>query len=121
MKLQSSKQYLKASPNAAAYEGLIRDIKATIAPLQALHRQAVAALAPSVREILQHRSQDSRQIEHTLDHLLDHACIPEGLALFKSLCRHYYTFNPTATATYVYAYRDMWDSEGECGDEAGYE
>ena len=40
-------------------------------------------------------------------------CIPEGLALFKSLCRYYYTLNPTATASYVYAYRDMWDSEDD--------
>jgi len=114
-------QQLEALPDTAAYEGLVRNIAAAIAPLNALHRQAVAALAPSVREILQNRSQDSRQIERTLDHLLDHACIPEGLTLFKSLCRHYYTFNPMATATYVYTYRDMWDSEGECGDEAGYE
>ena len=29
----------------------------------------------------------------------------------KSLCHYYYTFNPVATAEYVFAYRDMWDSE----------
>ncbi len=33
--------------------------------------------------------------------------------LFRSLCRYYYTLNPAATADYVFAYRDMWDSEEE--------
>ena len=50
-------------------------------------------------------------IERTLDHLLDHACIPQGLALFKSLCRHYWEINPQATASYINIYREMWDSD----------
>ena len=37
--------------------------------------------------------------------------IPEGLALFKALCRYYYPINPAATSSYVHAYRDLWDSE----------
>jgi hypothetical protein len=81
MKTQFPPQ-LDASADSETYQGLIRELTASIAPLQSLHRQAVEALAPSVREILQNRSVDSHQIEHTLDHLLDHACIPEGLALF---------------------------------------
>lgn len=66
---------------------------------------------PTVREILHSGSHDARLIEHTLDHLLDHACIPQGLALFKALCRHYWEINPRATADYINAYRDMWDSD----------
>ncbi len=58
-----------------------------------------------------------REIEHTLDHLLDCACIPEGLALFKSLCRHYYGINLTNTASYVQAYREMWDTEADLAGE----
>ena len=71
-----------------------------------------AACAPSVQSIIQSRSRDQRQIEHLLDRLLDCACIPEGLALFRTLCRYYFTLNPTATASYVGAYRDMWDRDG---------
>lgn len=99
-----------ASP-ASAYRDLLADLSAVIAPLQALHRQAVEAHAPIVREILRHGSRDARVIEHTLDHLLDHACIPQGLALFKSLCRHYWVINPHSTAGYINAYREMWDSD----------
>jgi hypothetical protein len=56
-------------------------------------------------------SRAAQEIEHTLDHLLDCTCIPEGLALFKALCRYYYAINPAATAGYVHACRDMWDSD----------
>jgi hypothetical protein len=31
----------------------------------------------------------------------------------QQLCRHYYAIDPAAAAYYVYAYREMWDSEPE--------
>jgi hypothetical protein len=99
------------SSDSDAYRGLLDELTAIIAPLQALHQQAVEAQVPTVRDILRTESHDPRLIEHTLDHLLDHACIPEGLALFKSLCRHYWKLNPQATASYIHAYREMWDSD----------
>lgn len=98
------------APDSAAYGSLLDELKAIIAPLQALHLQAVEAQAPTVREILRSGSRDFRLIERTLDHLLDHACVPEGLALFKSVCRHYWKLNPQSTASYINAYREMWDS-----------
>jgi hypothetical protein len=58
-------------------------------------------------------SGDVQRIEHTLDQLLDVACLPEGLALFKTLCRHYWALDPQATASYVQAYREMWDDEDQ--------
>lgn len=99
-----------STPSSATpdFEG-IRELAAS---LNALHRQMAAACAPSVQSIIQSRSRDQRQIEHLLDRLLDCACIPEGLALFRTLCRYYFTLNPTATASYVGAYRDMWDRDG---------
>jgi len=83
------------------------------ASLNGIHKQMAATCAPVVQGIIRSRCRDQQQIERLLDRLLDCACIPEGLALFKSLCRYYYTLNPTATASYVYAYRDMWDSEDD--------
>lgn len=75
-------------------------------------------MAPTVQNLVHTRSHDVREIEHTLDHLLDCACIPEGLALFKSLCRHYYGINPASTAAYVHAYREMWDSDADPEQDA---
>ena len=100
-----------ASPTSNNHRGLLDELSAIITPLHALHRQAVEAHAPAVREILLSRSRDAHLIERTLDHLLDHACIPQGLTLFKSLCRHYWEINPQATASYINAYREMWDSD----------
>jgi hypothetical protein len=33
------------------------------------------------------------------------------LELFRRLCRHYWDIDPAATAGYVHAYREMWDSD----------
>lgn len=101
-----------AEPDAAYCGNLVDSLAVLIAPLEKLHQQAVEALEPSVQGIIASRSRDADLIEHTLDYLLDHACIPQGLALFKRLCRYYSEFNPQATADYVFAYRDLWDSDG---------
>lgn len=84
---------------------------ALAATLHDLHRQRAAALTPIAQDLIQSQSRQAQEIEHTLDHLLDCGCIPEGLALFKALCRYYYAINPAATAGYVHAYRSMWDGE----------
>lgn len=94
-------------------------ISALAATLHDLHRQRVAAFTPIAQNLIQSQSREAQEIEHTLDHLLDCACIPEGLALFKALCRYYYAINPAATAGYVHAYRDMWDSEGKSMKDEG--
>lgn len=86
-------------------------IRALAASLHDLHQQMAANHAPTVQWLIHGGSRDPQVIEKTLDRLLDCACIPDGLALFKSLCRYYFPINPIATAEYVYAYRDLWDNE----------
>jgi hypothetical protein len=85
--------------------------------LPELARQAVAWYAPIVDSILRSRSRDVRSIETALDGLLGFCFDPEALLLFKKLCRHYYSIDPGAAADYVYAYRDMWDSEDEAASD----
>ncbi len=108
--MTSRKNSQSASP-AGDFE--FAKIQSLAASLHVLHRQKVASLSPIVQTLLDTRSRNVKEIEHTLDHLLDCACIPEGLAIFKALCRYYYTINPAATASYVLTYREMWDSEAE--------
>ena len=111
----ASRRRLPAPPAPTPdFEG-IRELAAS---LHALHRQMAAACAPDVQYMIQSRSRDQRQIEHMLDSLLDCACIPEGLALFRTLCRYYFTLNPAATADYIRAYRDMWDNNDAVEGEA---
>ncbi len=95
----------------ASYQDLLAEVKKLTADLQALREQAIEALAPTVQDLVQSNSRDVQRIEHTLDQLLGHACLPEGLALFKTLCRHYWALDTQATTSYVHAYREMWDGD----------
>jgi hypothetical protein len=79
--------------------------------LAALARRAAAEYAILVDHLVVCRSCDAREIERTLDGLLDFCFDPEVLQLFRRLCRHYYGIDPSAAADYVAAYREMWDSE----------
>lgn len=106
-----------AAPGSAPYVELLDTLSAAMAPLQTLHQQAVEALAPTVQEIVRNGSQNAQLIERTLDQLLNHACMPKGLALFKALCRHYWQLDPQATASYINAYREMWDGDDESDTE----
>lgn len=89
-------------------EERIRDL---VKSLSGLTRRAVTEYAPVVDSLVRDGSRDVRQIERTLDGLLDFCFDPEILSLFKRLCRHYHRIDPAATAEYVAAYRSMWDPE----------
>lgn len=95
------------------------DIRGLASQMHNLHLQAVREAKPVVDRFLRSRSQDQQEIDRTLDHLLNHACVPEGLELFRALCRHYYRINPVATAQYIQAYRELWDSGEEAEAELG--
>ena len=84
---------------------------AAIAPLQALHQQAVVMFESTVQELVRSGSSCAHWIERTLDQFLNHARVPTGLALFTTLCRYYWALNPQATASCIHAYRAMWDSD----------
>src|SRR5690606_9639656 len=79
--------------------------------MAALNNRAVLVYSSIVDDILGSRSEDRRLIESTLDGLLGFAGSEEGLNLYKRLCRHYWDLDPFATATYIDAYREMWDDD----------
>ena len=76
-----------------------------------LQQQAVRQYRPVVDGILHTRSRDTQHIEHTLDRLLDFCSHAPVLEMYKQLCRHYWDIDPAATAEYVNAYRECWDSD----------
>lgn len=83
--------------------------------LRDLERRAAQIYRPVIDDILRTRSRDTGHIERTLDGLLDFCGHEPVLQLFKTLCRYYWAIDPEATADYVNAYRDYWDSD-EAGD-----
>ncbi len=80
-----------------------------------LRQQAVQQYQPVVDDILRTGSRDAGYIEHTLDGLLDFCDHEPVLAMYKTLCRHYWRIDVVAAAEYVQAYRKMWDSEERGG------
>lgn len=114
---QLQKQKLTPAQGKTSYQAQLAEVMRLTVEVQRLREQGIEALAPVVQDLVRSRSRDVQRIEHTLDQLLDVACLPEGLALFKTLCRHYWTQDPQATADYVQAYREMWDDEAQGDSE----
>jgi hypothetical protein len=96
------------------YDALIHKVGGLAGEIVRLQSLAAEQYAPEVESLVASHSRDARRIEKTLDLLLDIAGHPAGLALFKALCRHYFPQAPTATAEYIHAYRQLWDSEENC-------
>ena len=86
--------------------------------ITALFHQAIQAASEEVDDFIQSGVRDTRRIEHQLDHMLGFCCDPDMLLVFKRLCRYYYGIDPVATADYVNAYREMWDTPDEAGNES---
>jgi hypothetical protein len=84
-----------------------------VAALRKAMKRKAAHYTPIARQLIRSRSANIQEIEHTLDHLLDVACIPEGLAPFEALCRYYFTLDPAASAEYTDFYRKMWDIDDD--------
>ena len=88
-------------------------IRALAGSMRELQQQAAQQYKPVVDGILLTRSRDIRHIEHTLDCLLDFCGHEPVLEMYKKLCRHYWDIDPAATAYYINAYREYWDSDAQ--------
>ena len=82
--------------------------------MRELEQRAALQYRPVVVDILRTGSRDAQHIEHTLDSLLDFCGHEPVVLMYRQLCRHYWQFDPEATAFYINAYRERWD-----GDEQG--
>lgn len=106
-RLLTSRRQHATEPTAV--DAPLNEIKALVVSLNDLHRQMALAYTPIVQGIIQSGSRDVHEIEHTLDHLFTCAGYPQGLLLFKSLCRYYYGIDLAATAQYVNFYREWYE------------
>ena len=92
---------------------MVQKISKLAVARQQLARQAEQQYSFEVETLLRDQCRDPQRIEHLLDGMLDF-CFDDGmLRLYKNLCRYYFKIDPVATASYVYAYREMWDEKGE--------
>ena len=76
-------------------------------------KQTLLYWKPEAEKIINTKSKDINNIEHTLDALCEAAFDDEVLIVFKKLCRYYYDIDPQATAQQIQFYREMWDNEDD--------
>ncbi|MDF1590208.1 MAG: hypothetical protein P1P89_01735 [Desulfobacterales bacterium] len=101
-------------------DDLVQSIGKIARATRRLARQAEKQYAPEIEDILRTRCRDPQRIEHLLDGMLDFGFDAGMVRLYKKLCCYYFEIDPEATASYVRAYRDMWDEEGQAkGKERG--
>ena len=94
---------------------IISALEPVVGQLRRLHLQAAQQYQPVVDGLLRTGSRDVQQIEHTPDGLLDLCGYGPVLAMYRRLCRYYWDIDAAATADYVRAYRERWDSEEDGG------
>lgn len=92
-------------------ENLVHHIGEQAKAVEELAGQAVQLYADEVEAILKVQSRDPQRIERCLDGMLDFCFDSRMLTLYKRLCRYYFEIDPESTASYVNAYRDMWDEQ----------
>ena len=98
-------------------DDLVRSIGELAKARDQLARQAERQYGQAVEDALRTECRDPNRIEHLLDGILDFCFDPAMLLLFKRLCRYYFTIDPEVTASYVNAYREMWDDEDSAKSE----
>ena len=102
---------LKQDPaTSSSYDASFNRIQGIAYNLQTLSKQAVQEYSPVVEDIINSNSCDANYIEHTLDGLLSFCGYAPTVEIFKKLCQYYWQIDPSATASYVKTYREMWDS-----------
>jgi hypothetical protein len=90
---------------------LDQSIKDLVAASQDLARRAEQEYSLLVDAVITEECREPEQIEHLLDGLLDFCFDSRILLLYKKLCRYYFDIDPVATAEYINAYREIWDSD----------
>jgi hypothetical protein len=102
-----------------SFNNCVEEIGGMIREMQALLRISLPEYTRQVSAVIRNKIRDATQIEHLLDSLLDRIGIDDDyLDLFKKLCRYYWDIDPAAVADYVYAYHDLYDSDGEEGEDS---
>ena len=94
-------------------DDLVKSIGEHVKTRNQLARRAEQQYTLEVEAILKAQNRNPQRIEHLLDGILDFCFDSAMLSLYKKLCRYYFKINPEVTASYVYAYRDMWDEGGK--------
>jgi hypothetical protein len=91
---------------------MIEEIKKLAEIRNQLAQQALEQYEPLVNNIIATQNKDVNHICNTMDFMLDFCFDDKMLLLYRRLCHYLLDIDPQATASYVQAYREMWDEDG---------
>lgn len=78
-----------------------------------LNEEMLRVYTPMVNDICDRKNVTQYELEHFLDYLLS-ACFSDGMtALFKKVCRRFYSEYPEIIEDYVLFYREMYEETNE--------
>jgi len=101
------------STPAASPEPLPDSLRELASAVVEVQQRMAKEWEPIVQEHIASGCTDVEAMHRTLDWVLDCACHPQGLALYRQLCRHLWAVDQQAAARAVLAYREMWDPDEE--------
>jgi hypothetical protein len=84
--------------------------------LQESAQQGLAHYRPIASRIISGDISDPKEIELTLDYMLDYCYDDKVLALYKRVCRSLYCKHPEIVYAAVMNYKEVWDSDADGGD-----
>ena len=90
-------------------DDLVQAIGAIVEKRKRLARQVEPQYTYEVKSIIDFQIRDENRIQRLLDFMLEFCFDDRILTLYRQLCRYYFELNPRATASYIDAYREMWD------------
>jgi hypothetical protein len=89
----------------------MKEIVQLMEECNALASQAYDEYKPIVEDYIANNSQESKQIQLTLDYMLEFCFDAKVLELYRKLCKHLYFVDTHAAAYYVEQYIQTWDEE----------
>lgn len=91
---------------------MIEEIAKLIESRNQLAQQACGQYTALVDSIIASQTTDVNHISLTLDYMLGFCFDDQMLLLYRRLCRYLYDIDKETTASYINAYREMWDENG---------
>ena len=109
--VKNNKAFKSDRTEKEVVDEMAKGIGALAEQMQGMAVDALYRFTPIAEDIISGKITGENDIGFQLDFMLDFCWDDTVLLLYKRILRNLYKKYPALVASYVYAYRDMWDSE----------
>jgi len=104
---------LKSSPNVDNDPDFFKSVGVLVRQIKGMADNVFPIYKAFADNVIRGQIRDISQIEHNLDSMLSFCFDDRILLLFKQIMRKLYKQYPETVYTYVKAYRDMYEEQGQ--------